>query len=71
MKESTVVRENLMNEPGYTPYCGAAMKPVGRQCTMPRMAWNPDLNQFKCPHCGFVTEFPADFITRYKAKWNK
>jgi len=68
MKEATVVRENLMTEPGYTPYCGAPMK---SRCTMPRTIWDPKLNQFKCSHCSFVTEFPADFIERYRVKWNK
>ena len=68
MTETTVVRENLMNEPGYSPYCGAAMN---SRCPMPRTVWDATKNQFVCPHCGFTTEFPADFITRYKAKWNK
>lgn len=60
----SIVRENLMTRPGYTPYCG------GERCpTMPRTSWTGE--QFKCPHCSWVSGFPADFIAEYKAKWGK
>ncbi len=66
MTESSIVRENLMNELGYTPYCGHG------SCTkeMPRTTWDEKLKQFRCP-CGWVSEFPIDFIKRYINKWNK
>lgn len=66
MTEETIVRENLMTEKGYSPYCG------NNHCShnMPRAHWSKKLEQFKC-YCGWVSEFPKDFITRYKAKWNK
>lgn len=64
MKEETIVRENLMNEEGYTPYCGYIMS----MCSNPRTKWNGE--QFTCPKCGWTSQFPKDFIDRYKAKWN-
>lgn len=65
-KEVSIVRTKLMNEPGYSPYCGA---PWSKKCSMPRTKWNG--SQFVCPECGFISEFPIEFITRYKEKWNK
>lgn len=66
--ENTIVRNNLMERDGYAPYCGENY----HKCrTMPRTKWDKDLNQFKCPNCGFVTEFPEDFIKRYKERWGK
>lgn len=66
MTEESIVRENLMTEEGYSPYCGA------ENCylRMPRTKWDSSLNQFTCS-CGWVSNFPADFIQRYKQKWNK
>lgn len=59
----SLVRENLMTRPGYSPYCGET-----RCCySMPRTAW--DGEQFTCK-CGWRSQFPADFIERYKAKWH-
>jgi len=60
----SIVRENLMTQPGYTPYCGN-----GNSCSMPRTVWTG--KQFKCPHCHWVSAFPDDFIAEYKAKWSK
>lgn len=58
----SVVRDNLMNRKGYTPYCG------GEQCsTMPRTSW--DGGQFKCAHCGWRSAFPFDFLKEYRAHW--
>jgi len=62
----SIVRKNLMNQQGYAPYCGGAMDPKSN-CPMPRTRW--DGEQFKCS-CGWRSEFPADFIAEYKAKWN-
>lgn len=64
MIESTIVRENLMTRPGYTPYCGV----VDGSCRMPRTYFNG--SQFVCPDCGWVSQFPEDFIKRYKEKWS-
>lgn len=74
MKEKTIVRENLMTQPGYTGYCGDEhCKPrnsyplKGEQ--WPRTRFNG--SQFVCPKCGWVSQYPKDFIDRYKLKWNK
>ena len=62
--ENTIVRENLMTRKGYTPYCG------NDNCSvMPRTIFNG--KQFKCPFCNWISEFPNDFITKYKDKWNE
>lgn len=62
----SIVRENLMTRPGYSPYCGGM---DNRHCTMPRTRWTGE--QFKCPVCGWLSQFPAEFIAEYKAKWGK
>ena len=59
----SIVRENLMNREGYSPYCGNC-NCIG---SMPRTRFNG--NQFKCNCCGWVSVFPADFIKEYKKKW--
>lgn len=59
----SLVRENLMSREGYSPYCG------GENCRiMPRTIWNGE--QFECHSCGWKSQFPADFIAEYKAKWH-
>ncbi|WP_329894413.1 hypothetical protein [Stenotrophomonas sp. SMYL20] len=60
---TTTVRKNLLEREGYTPYCGEAL-----MCTagLPRTTW--DGAQFRC-RCGWRSEFPADFIAAYKARW--
>jgi predicted RNA-binding Zn-ribbon protein involved in translation (DUF1610 family) len=65
MKEETIVRENLMTLKDYTPFCGGVIL----SCSMPRTKWNG--KQFVCPKCGWTSEFPDDFIKRYKEKWGK
>jgi hypothetical protein len=65
MKEESIVRENLMEREGYKPYCG------NLHCFFnnPRTKWDNDKDRFYCG-CGWVSEFPEDFITRYKNKWH-
>ena len=58
----SIVRDNLMNRPGYSPYCGLLACRFG----MPRSSW--DGGQFKCL-CGWRSNLPDDFIAEYKAKW--
>lgn len=67
--ENTIVRENLMTEEGYRPYCGNPAPRTGKGgCDNPRTKWNG--NQFYCPRCGWLSNFPEDFIKRYKTKWD-
>lgn len=70
MTELTIVKENLMTVEGYAPYCGNDGLNM-KICSNPRTKWNQTLEQFQCPLCGWVSLFPADFIIRYKEKWNK
>ena len=68
----SIVRTNLMNEENYTVYCGNSWNEQKKKgCDMPRTKWDAELNQFKCPKCGYVSAFPKEFIDRYKLKWNK
>lgn len=71
MNEISTVRHNLMTQEGYTGYCGNDLprNAIGG-CHNPRTKWVPNLNQFVCPHCGWVSQYPAEFIERYKKKWN-
>lgn len=54
-----------MGSPLYSPYCGDD----NCRLRMPRTKWNTKLDQFVCG-CGWVSEFPREFIQRYKAKWS-
>lgn len=56
----SVVRDNLMNQSNYTPYCGGTCE------RMPRTRF--DGEQFVCP-CGWRSGFPTDFIEKYKQRW--
>ncbi len=70
MKEITIVRENLMNEEGYSGYCGNNIsRYVKGGCSNPRTKWNG--GQFVCPECRWTSQYPDDFIERYKKRWNK
>lgn len=53
-----------MTKEGYSPYCGLDAK-----CPFhwPRTKFNG--KQFVCA-CGWTSDFPEDFINRYKEKWN-
>jgi len=59
------VRNNLLEDKYYTPYCGADMC-NGR---WPRTIKAGE--QFKCPVCSWVSQFPDDFIKEYKNKWGE
>jgi hypothetical protein len=58
----SLIRENLMTRPGYSPYCGS------EQCTyrMPRTHFKR--GQFEC-YCGWRSSFDPEFIAAYEAKW--
>lgn len=58
----SIVRDNLMNQKGYSPYCGNIRCFFG----MPRTTFNGE--QFTC-RCGWVSGFPKGFIKEYKEKW--
>ncbi len=62
--EESIIRENLINQKDYKPYCGS-VRCVYR---MPRALWDPAKKQFTCS-CGWISEFPDDFIDRYIKKW--
>jgi predicted RNA-binding Zn-ribbon protein involved in translation (DUF1610 family) len=69
MTELTIVRENLMNEDKYSPYCGNNISRNEKGgCDNPRTHFNG--KQFVCPKCGWVSKFPIKFINKYKLKWN-
>jgi len=55
----SIVRNNLMKKPKYTPYCG-------RDRCFRRTRF--DGEQFACT-CGFRTSFPEAFIDTYTARW--
>jgi len=59
----SLIRDNLMTQPGYSPYCGNDNCYVGA----PRTTF--DGEQFKC-RCGWRSQFDAEFITKYKEKWS-
>lgn len=60
----SVVRNNLMTQRGYTPYCGNG----NCRGLMPRSKFNG--NQFECHSCGWESEFEPEFIAGYKSKWD-
>jgi hypothetical protein len=60
----SIVRNNLMTQHGYSPYCGDPNCRKG----MPRTTF--DGQQFVCL-CGWRSEFPEDFITQYINHWAK
>lgn len=59
----SIIRENLMTQPGYSPYCG---NPDRCSYGMPRTRFIH--GQFQCA-CGWRSGFDADFIAQYQAKW--
>lgn len=74
MTENSIVRENLMTQKGYSGYCGDELcKPRTNHSPerWPRTKWDKELGQFVCPKCGWVSQYPIDFIERYRNKWGK
>ena len=67
--ENSIVANNLLNEKGYTPYCGSMLPrpPLGNGCNNPRTYFNG--TQFVCPKCGWTSSYPIEFIEQYKKKW--
>lgn len=60
----SLIRNNLMKEKFYTPYCGSDNCSYG----IPRTKWFG--GQFMCS-CGWKSDFDATFIQEYRKKWNK
>lgn len=56
----SIVRWNLMECEGYTPYCAGSLH-------MFRTIF--DGEQFVCRACGWRSQFEPEFIEKYKAKW--
>lgn len=63
MTEETIVRQNLMDEVRYRPYCGEE-----KGCYNPRTEYRSVDGQFICPNCKWISKFPEDFIKRYRDK---
>jgi hypothetical protein len=64
MTEDSIIRENLMEDKNYRPYCEVN----NQSCYMPRTIWTGE--QFLCPNCKWRSDFPKEFIDRYKLKHN-
>jgi len=60
--KTSIVRNNLMTVPHYTPHCGNGCR------AMPRTRFNGE--QFSCKCCGWVSSFPKEFIKDYMVKWD-
>lgn len=69
--EESIVRDNLMKDVNYRPYCGnnTVYNKLGG-CSNPKTYWDNKSEQFRCPQCMWISEFPEDFIKRYKEKHN-
>jgi len=59
--EFSQVRTNMMKDRFYTPYC----IPCPRLIRFNQLGSD---DQMTCPSCGVKTEFPKEFIDRFKAK---
>lgn len=56
----SIVRQNIKKDPDYRPYCG------NPDCH--GRAWErveKDGDQFKCPLCGWRSEFEEEFSDKY------
>lgn len=62
MREISIVRQNLVDDEYYRPYCGSQKK-----CSWPRTVrtWTG----FKCLECGWESLMPIEFMDRYNKKW--
>jgi len=58
----SIVRDNLMIQENYTPYCGS----VDCRYGMPRTVFNG--KQFQC-RSGWQSSFDNSFILNYKSWW--
>lgn len=62
---TSIVRKNMMEDPNYSGYCA---NPISRNA--PGGCYNPRTIftglQFWCPSCGWMSDFPEDFIKAYK-----
>lgn len=66
---SGIVRENLLKDINYSPYCGNNIaRDLPKGCSNPRTKFNGE--QFICPKCNWTSSFPLDFIEIYKLKHN-
>ena len=61
--QPTIVRRNLMERPGYTPYCGSDYPTCRAGLTRTRF----NGRQFECT-CGWQSNFEAEFIDQYKRR---
>ena len=60
-----------MDDVNYRPYCGNNIsRDAVNGCYNPRTQYRPSDGQFICPHCKWISDFPQDFIDRYKKKHN-
>jgi hypothetical protein len=62
-ENNKVVRLNLLNRKGYTPYCSSPI------CTLDQPRTIRKANQFVCG-CGFRTNYDWKFNNAYRSKWN-
>ncbi len=70
----SIVRDNLMTRPGYTPYCGSELCKERHQRPLKGQRWPRTKftgNQFKCPKCDWESEMDKEFTDTYKAKWSR
>ena len=66
--EESFIRNKLMLDKAYSPYCGNDIMTYAEGgCHNPRTKFKE--GQFICPSCGWKSQFPTDFIDRYKKKW--
>lgn len=61
---NSIVRNNLMTRPNYSPYCGG----LGECDSMPRTDYVD--GQFECPVCHWRSSFPEAFMKIYRAHWS-
>lgn len=66
MGKQSIVRQNLMKDINYRPYCGS----TNLNCYSPRTHYRESDGQFICPNCKWISKFPQDFIKKYKEKHN-
>lgn len=68
----SIVRDNLMERKGYSPYCGDELCKPREYYPLKGEKWPRtvfDGEQFNCPKCRWRSEFDEGFIKEYKEKW--